>query len=329
MTPLRSCSGTSPDSCHRLLLFGLLMCLLFQTPARAGDTIFADNFESGDVSAWTFAVGYLPPPEPFRISDLDLRDPHVFLEIDIGIPFCLDFTDDPLPVVDFSFNESLQTAITTDGDADGFLDQSSLLLFRPLELVGPAILELAGGQCTAPIETTMCAADPLVPSTLFDYDGIDQGTCLEALPGTTSGYSPAIDEPSLPCFVTLPQDLILDLQGLQVTLLDAQISATWVGDPVTELMTGLIRGFLRESDADQILLPPEIPVVGGQPLSLLLPGGSGNCALGDDLDLHKGETGWWFYLNATAQSVPFETFGPFRALEPIDPFRNWFRKVHE
>lgn len=275
-------------------------------PALAGpDPIFSDDFESGDVSAWTLAVGYLPPPEPFRVMDLDLRDPHVFVEINIGIPLCLDFTDDPIPVAEISFNGSLETALTTDGDRDGFLDQSLLFLFRPLELVGPGVLELTGGLCTAPVETTSCAEDPEVPSTFLDTTGIDAGTCLETVPGTTSGYNPAVDEPTVPCFVTLGQDLTLELQGLAVTLRDAQISATWVGDPVDELMNGLIRGFLRESDADQLLLPPDLPVIGGQPLSVLLPGGSGSCASGDDRDQHEGESGWWFYLNATAGSVPF------------------------
>ncbi len=297
--------GFGIPSLRRLTLLAAMVCLLaLPSAARAGDDpIFSDGFESGDVSAWTIAVGYLPPPEPFRTMDLDLRDPHVFVEIDIGIPLCLDFTDDPIPVAEVSFNGSLETALTTDGDMDGFLDQSLLFLFRPLEPVGDGALELAGGICTAPVETTVCSEDSEVPSTLLVTTGVDIGTCLETVPGTTSGYDPSIDEPTAPCFFTLSQDLTLDLQGIEVTLRDAQIAATWVGDPVNELMNGLIRGFLRESDADQLLLPPELPVIGGQPLSVLLPGGAGNCAAGDDRDQHEGESGWWFYLNASAESV--------------------------
>lgn len=54
-----------------------------------------------------------------------------------------------------------------------------------------------------------------------------------------------------------------------------------------------------------ILLPADLPVVGGQPLSILLPGGTGNCAGHDDCDLFEGVTGWWFYFEYVAEPVPW------------------------
>ena len=69
-----------------------------------------------------------------RINDLDLRDPHVFVN-----PFgslCVDMTDTPF--AGFSVNGQLQTAIVGDANpADGFLDLSTMLLFDPLDQGAP------------------------------------------------------------------------------------------------------------------------------------------------------------------------------------------------
>ena len=262
--------------------------------------IFADGFESGDFSAWSSVVG--PAPKAFRISDLDLRDPHVFASVVV----CLDFTDDPLPVVNLAFNGSLEDQLNGDADMDGFLDLSSLLLFRPLDTLGIAErVDLDSGLCLDPVASMICAADPMQAPVMTSYDGAAAGTCLAAVPGTTSAYVPAVDEPPAPCFVTVATTAPFQLGDIVVTLQDLQIAATFVGDPVSQLATGLIRGFLTEADADTLLLPPDLPVVGGMPISVLLPGGTGNCAAGDDRDTHSGMSGWWFYFNFTADRVTY------------------------
>ena len=69
---------------------------------------------------------------------------------------------------------------------------------------------------------------------------------------------------------------------------------------------GLLLGFLLESEADAILIPADIPVVGGQPLSALFPGGTGNCSGGDDRDVHMSESGWWLYFNFTATLIDWD-----------------------
>ena len=66
----------------------------------------------------------------------------------------------------------------------------------------------------------------------------------------------------------------------------------------------MMRGFLRESDADATLLPAGLPLVGGRPVSVLLKGGTGSCATGSDKDVLDGVTGWWFYMEQTIASVP-------------------------
>jgi len=83
-----------------------------------------------------------------------------------------------------------------------------------------------------------------------------------------------------------------------------RLAATYVGNPASSLSNGLIVGFLAESTADTILLPPTVPLFGNQPLSVVLPGGTGNCALHDDRDVGPGGAlGWYFYLNFSAHRV--------------------------
>jgi hypothetical protein len=289
-------------ACALPLLAGLALATAVSAPARAGGAgIFSDGFESGDVSAWSSATGLPEPVTAYRISDLDLRDPHTFVEAVL----CFDVTDDsPLP---FSFNGSLETLITTDDDGDGFLDLSVLLLFRPLDLAAQdERVDLAGAICTAPAAGTVCSQDPLNDPAITTYDSLGAGVCLAPEPGTTSGYDPAVPEPAAPCFVGQPVTVIVDLGGVAVPLEQAQVAATWSGgDPPTAVAGGLLRGFLSEAVADALLLPAKLPIVGGQPLSVLLPGGTGNCAAGDDRDVLGKDTGWWFYLEFTADQVEY------------------------
>jgi len=282
-----------------------LACLMILCPpASAQEEIFSDGFEDGTFSAWAAAVG-LPEATPFRFDDLDLRDPHVFA--DVPVFGCQDFTDDPIAGgLIPSLNDQLETSIVDDGDGDGFLDTSILLLLRPLDTSGPGhALETRRGLCTAPLATTTCAPDPATPAQYASYAALQSGFCLEPLPGTTSGYIPGIDLPVAVCFVTTPLDLVIGYDGFEIPLQSATLAATFVGEPPDDLATGLIMGFLSEADADAILIPPEIPVVGGQPITILLPGGSGSCAGHDDRDVLDSTTGWWFYFNFSAEVVPY------------------------
>ncbi len=273
---------------------------------QPGTLIFADGFESGNALAWTQSVGEPPLSAPFveRLSDLDLRDPHLF--VPVPVIGCFDFTDQPLPLgLGPSFNGQTETLITTDGDGDTFLDLSTLLQFRPLvPLATGERLDLASGQCTAPLTGTSCTLDGLSLPQTTQYSGQAVGTCLGALAGTTSGYSPAVASTPAPCFVTAARPISLTLNDLTLPLRSFQLAGTFVAAPVG-LESGLLRGFLRESDANTILLPAELPIVGGQPLSILLPGGTGSCAPGDDRDTHEGVSGWWFYFEFPAEEVGF------------------------
>jgi hypothetical protein len=127
--------------------------------------------------------------------------------------------------------------------------------------------------------------------------------CLVPEAGTLRPYSPAIALPTTPCFTSPTGTLTLDLGGVPVTLRDVALSARFAGDPVDALADGLLRGFISETDANNTILPPTLPLIGGQTLSSLLPGGSGSCATHSDKDVLDGVTGWWFYLNFPASRV--------------------------
>ncbi len=123
--------------------------------------LFADGFESGNTLAWSASAGEpaLLPAEVFRLSDLDLRDPHLYVNPGFG---CFDFTDQDLPLTTgTAFNGQLQAAITGDSEPDGLLDSSFLLEFRPFDEAAAALrLDIGGGLCTAPMAGTSCAPDP-------------------------------------------------------------------------------------------------------------------------------------------------------------------------
>jgi hypothetical protein len=255
----------------------------------------------------------------FRLTDLDLRDPHVYARLPLF--GCEDITDSvPLGLSD-PFNETLEEAITTDTDLDGNLDLNGLIVFLDTQVavgMGPSPNGSLGGafgesgdlvvhfgSCTAPMNGTMCIPDLSNPIQRTTYTNTTTGDCLQPYAGTTFPYSPAITTPGSPCFTTDLFGLMLDLAGIQVELEDAQISGTYFGSPPSLIVDGLITGFLRQAVADTVIIPPDVSHVGGEPLSAVLPGGADCCAAHDDRDLGRDGTtvGWWAYFNFEAVVV--------------------------
>ncbi len=242
----------------------------------------------------------------FRMSDLDLMDPHVF----INFSGCRDITNGNVPFnLSPPINGMLQDSITQDGNNDGTLDLSFVAIFDPLDQANGAMgnITVAEADCTAPMATTSCTVDSMGSTfQMGTYTTNTAASCLDALPNTTRPYMPAIRPSTAPCFATTAFDLTIDFNGIQVPLTDVQVGATFVGNPATGLENGLLRGFISEADADAVLLPSSLPLVGGDPLSSVLAGGTGACPAHDDRDVGPdGITmGWWFYLNFPAAQVP-------------------------
>ena len=243
----------------------------------------------------------------YRITDLDLRDPHVF----VNILLCRDVTD--VDFFGFSVNGDLQTRIQTDGDMDGLLDLSSLIVFDDYNPAAPGgTLTLVDAYCTAPVAGTSCTPSGILPF-IVSYTNGAAGTCLGTIVGTLwDPYTPEVTLSTAPCFVSeeFSGTLPLFAGGTPVQMEHIQIAATY-GAP--NLVNGLIRGFLTEQVANTTILPASLPLIGGMPFSVLLPGGdppgagNTNCASHSDKDFVNGVPGWWFYYNFTAQPVPYQS----------------------
>jgi cysteine-rich repeat protein len=265
---------------------------------EAGEACDDGNTNNNDACSNTCTVNTIATA--FRFSDLDLRDPHVFVSF-LG---CRDVTDTQL--VGFSVNNEIQKNIQTDGNTDGFLDLSPTLVFRPLSQGNTTTspVDVYFASCTAPIASTSCKPGTQAPLAVT-ATAQTSGTCLAPIAGTTHGYTPAITSASAPCFATSATTLTISIGGIPITLHDARVGATFVGNPATSLTNGLLIGFISETDANATIIPMSFPLVGGQPLSSLLPGGSGNCASFSDKDTDAGVVGWYFYLNFPATRVPW------------------------
>ncbi|MEM9488533.1 MAG: DUF4215 domain-containing protein [Myxococcota bacterium] len=233
-------------------------------------------------------------PTAFRIVALAFSDPHAF--VNLGV--CLDLTSE--------LNGLISASFSADDNNDDILDLSLVAVFRPLAQSAPTVpMDIVFADCTAPAAGTTCSppsGGP--PTTTTAANNSDAGTCLGVVAGTARPYKTPVTEAVAPCFASNSETLSLDLLDVVVELTDAQVAATYVGDPATGVTNGLMRGFISETAADAVILPDDLPLVGGQPLSSLLPGGTGNCDSGDDRDVGPGGvTGWWLYLNFVAERV--------------------------
>ncbi len=239
------------------------------------------------------------PLTAFRMSTLELRDPHVFQSV-VG---CEDLTDMPSAALGFpSINQAISDDITMDGtDADMFLDLSFLLIFRgPAQPGASGRMDVGLGDCLTSTSCDPSATAP--PAQTTTYASMANGTCMAAYPGTTTTldppYMPSITNSTSPCWVSAPLTFTMDVAGNAVVLNDAQVAATWMGNPATSLVNGLVRGFLSEADAAATMIM-------GFPLTNFLAPGTGACNAHDDRDTGLDGTtmGWWFYMNFTADRL--------------------------
>lgn len=263
---------------------------------EAGESCDDGNTINGDGCSATCTV----EPVAFRIDSLSLRDPHPYFPL-IG---CTDINE----LAGLGLNPQLEDAITTDGNSDGLLDLNVVNVFRPLDQTASTTpMDIVFADCTAPMASTSCSQPSSPAPIMATATNLATGTCLEPIPGTARPYSPGITPATGPCYSSDQQDLTIDLGGIIVPLSDAQIGATYLGSPASGLVNGLLMGFISETDAESIIIPMDITLVGGETLASLLPGGMGNCESGDDTDLGPDgvTSGWWMYLNFTGTVIPW------------------------
>jgi hypothetical protein len=240
------------------------------------------------------------PPDAFRIDTIELRDPHIFLP-SLG---CADGTA--------LVNQLVAPQLNSDGnDADSYLDLSIMALFRPLQeppLLG-ANLDIVLADCTPPVGAETCSPNANMPQNV-SYSTQSVGNCQDPLAGTvgmnnSTPYTPPITSTGPPCFKTLSVSISFPFGVFTIPLSDLRASATYVPPaPANLLINGMLRGFVSETDANSIIIPPTIPLVGGSTLASLLPGGTGSCATHTAKDIGPmSQPGWYFYLNFTAHRV--------------------------
>jgi hypothetical protein len=256
---------------------------------------------------WFFADGleFTDQVSVQRSSTLKIRDPHFFAPVLPPI-FCPDFTDtDIAGQPNSAINNQIAVTLNTDSDANGFLDSSPLWLFQNA-LAGPVIrrFDTAAGQCSAPLASTSCSFPAMTNADTYTVIASGTDSCFAPIAGTTGGYSPAVATINSPCFLSAAKPIAaLDFNGVSVPLYGVRSGGEFNNSigPSGKIM---LRGFLRESDANAVILPASVPLVGGRPLSVLLKGGTGSCATGSDKDNFEGVPGWWFYLEQTIAPVP-------------------------
>ena len=259
------------------------------------------------VPDWFFSDGleFTMPSVLIRTTSLKIRDPHFFAPV--FPPFvCPDFTDtDIAGQPNSAVNNQINLTLTTDSDSNGFLDSSPLWLFQNA-LSGPQIrrFDNADGQCSAPLASTTCTFPTATIADTYTVISTGADSCFSPIAATTGGYTPSVASVATPCWLGAAKATAsLNFNGVAVPLYGVRSggAVTATDGPIGRVM---MRGFLRESDADATLLPAALPLVGGRPISVLLKGGTGSCATGSDKDLLDGVTGWWFYMEQTIASVP-------------------------
>ena len=261
-----------------------------------GETCDDGNTVPGDGCDEKCAIEIVPTA--FRLRTLELRDPHAFAEVFF---ICMDVTD--------RLNNEFAKALTSDDSdpPDGLLDLNVVQIFRPLaQQTSETPFELVFADCTTPLESSTCSLpeDTVVPPVLTRASSLTEGVCIAPEPGTVRPYSPTVTSATGPCYASAPETILLRVKGIELTLTSAQVGATYVGNPADRLVNGMVKGFISEADADMVILPDNLPVVGGQPLSSILRGGAGNCKSGSDMDTGPGGIpGWWIYFNFTADVV--------------------------
>lgn len=270
----------------RIAVLPLIAVAAAAGPAAASevvlDLLHFDGFEA-------------PAPTAFRLGALMLRDPHVFVPVPLGpVTLCTDATD----VADVGLNPQIAASLAADADANGRYDTSPLLVFEPLRGDGlPGRVSDRNGDCSVatPLQCTPAAAvTPARAYRSFTLAGSDH--CLEPLAGTTSTWTSGapVPQPGGACYATTAADLVLNTGAVAIPLFDTRFGAPLPAN-VGSTGGGLLRGFLRASDAAVITVP-----VNGSNMTLasLLPGGAGSCRanLAGGVDSWNGESGWWFYF---------------------------------
>jgi hypothetical protein len=250
---------------------------------------------------WMLVDGLEFEAQPLkRISAVNIRDPHFFVTPLVG---CVDFTDNNIAgQPNTSVNGQINSNLNADANIDGFFDASTLWIFPPTQTGRIQRLDTAAGVCSTPAASSSCAFPTVTAPANYTVVSAGIERCFEPIAGTIGNYTPAVATAAAPCFVLAESAVTqLDFSGVSLPLYGTRVA----GDAPNNQPGGriLLRGFLRETDANSAIIPATIPLIGGRPISALLAGGTGNCSTRNDKDTFGGVSGWWFYIEQTLSPV--------------------------
>lgn len=273
-----------------------------------GEVCDDHNMMSGDGCSYPACtkeiVGY-------RIDTLVLKYPHVMVPDSSFV--CRDLTNMDVDVFVIgqttAINTQIVNVLTKDGDGDQLLDLSPVIAFKPFDQHGASTpVDVVFADCalnppSPPTPRCTGAGATRISATATNTES-GAANCLGILANTVRTGAPDYQSTIVPsgpppCFVTDTHTIQLSVAGINITLEDARIAAVYSGDPASQLVTGLLVGFLSEATAEQTPIPGTNLVT----LAFALPGGNGglaNCATWDDRKNDGNVSGWWFYLNFTA-----------------------------
>lgn len=191
-----------------------------------------------------------PPGIAFRLSELNIIDPHFFLTNQ----------DDPsMCIIDATM--AINDAVNKDIGEGGF----NLVIYFE-ELVPGAEMRLFQGECTDPMDGSpwTCIKAEGVQQTVFDTMQLLEGQCRELDPAVLQPVNaPTVNDPPPPCVRTSPQDFSVAVSNSAgpLFLRNAQIVASPDSlDAPQTIPNGLLYGFLPMAAAQNIMV--EVPLTG-------------------------------------------------------------------
>jgi hypothetical protein len=220
----------------------------------------------------------------FRMTRLELQDPQVLMPLGF---FSYDMTRSVNYFINKQFHE--------DSSKTTYMDASFLVIFDPMDQwTDEGVVEISQAKCTFESNGRNCHLDTQgKPATVF-YTNMRSGTCAGVINRTARWGR--VTPVTGPCFFTEQATMGVDIAGINVMLEEAMVSARWNGEPATKI-TGMLRGFLSQENAENTKMPRWAPIIGGR-------------ALADVLDKKvldfgpDGKTlGYWLYFNFDAYPV--------------------------
>jgi cysteine-rich repeat protein len=226
-------------------------------------------------------------PTAFRAVTVRFADPHTWRP---SLSGCEDNAS--------GFDDELQM------DVDNY-DLNIILVFRPLDPAAAStpVDIVFGADCMDGATRPACQlASGQVAS--LQIQNQSSGTCFQPDAATLNpDYTPPPNTTAAPCFVTEPRDLDVPIGSVLVPFTDATAAATYAGSPVTNLASGVFAGFVSEDDAKSVVPNPTFPSI---TLYSFLAAGEAegsSCSTEDDRDEYMGTSGFWFYLELTAELI--------------------------